>query len=182
MAHVAMAEWAREDLRLDKVVFIPNRIPPHKTTFAVTPPGCRLEMLELAIAGNPGFSISAVELDRDGPSYTVDTLRSLRQTTEYAEADLFLIIGADNLVEFAQWRNADEIQKLCVLVVYPRYGVQVDKNRSIYSERAILLKAPVIEIASSEIRRRLTAGHSIRYLVPEAVFEYIERSGVYKKK
>ena len=182
IAHLAMAEWAREDLQLDKVVFIPNRIPPHKTTFATTSPECRLEMLELAIAGNPYFSISTIELDRDGPSYTVDTLRSLRQTTDFADADLFLIIGADNLIEFDQWRSAGEIQKLCVLAVYPRHGVQVGKACSIYAERAILLKAPLLELASTEIRRRLAAGHSIRYLVPHPVFEYIERRGVYKKK
>ncbi len=182
IAHLAMAEWAREDLRLNKVVFIPNRIPPHKTTFAVTSPECRLEMLELATAGNPYFSISTIELDRDGPSYTVDTLRSLRQTSGFADADLFLIIGADNLVEFDQWQSAGEIQKLCVLVVYPRYGVQIEKARSIYSERAIFLKAPLLELASTEIRRRLTAGHSIRYLVPEPVFDYIELSTVYKQK
>jgi len=178
IAHLAIAEWAREDLRLDEVVFIPNRIPPHKTTFTVTSPECRLEMLQLAIAGNPYFSISTIEVNRDGPSYTVDTLRSLRQAPEYANADLFLIIGADNLIEFDQWRSADEIQKLCVLAVYPRYGIQIDKERSIYSERAILLKAPLLELASAEIRRRLTAGHSIRYLVPEPVFEYIERSSI----
>lgn len=182
IAHLAIAEWIREDLRLDKVVFVPNRLPPHKTTLTISTPESRLEMLKLATTGNPDFAISTIEFNREGPSYTVDTLRSFRQAPEYADADLFLIIGADNLVEFEQWRNADEIQNLCVLVVYPRYGVHVEKSLSNYSERAIILKAPLLDLASTEIRRRLAAGHSIRYLVPQEVYEYIERNDVYKKK
>jgi nicotinate-nucleotide adenylyltransferase len=181
LAHLAIAEWTRDDLALEQIIFIPNRIPPHKSPVPVTAPEHRLKMLELAIAGNPYFAISTLELNREGPSYTVETLRALRQLPEFAKADLFWIVGTDNLADFHNWHKADEIQNLCVVVAYPRQGARLAKTGSGFVERAIILKAPVLEVASTEIRRRLTLGHSIRYLVPDAVFDYIQSSGIYVK-
>jgi nicotinate-nucleotide adenylyltransferase len=180
VAHLAIAEWTREDLGLEKVVFIPNRIPPHKTTLPVSDSEHRLRMLELAISGNPTFEISAVELQREGPSYMVDTLRAFRESADYAAADLFLIIGSDSLASFHEWHKAGDIQHLCVLVAYPRVGARLEKLRTPFTERAILLKAPLLELASSDIRKRLSSGRSIRYLVPEPVHDYIQRKGIYK--
>lgn len=182
IAHLAMAEWARDDLRLDRVFFIPNRIPPHKASVPVSEPEQRLTMLQLAIADNPHFAVSTIELERDGPSYTVDTLRLLRQDQDFANADLFWIVGTDSLVDFHEWRLPEEILNLCVLVAYPRAGVRLERARREYVERAIILKAPLLELASTDIRRRLASGHSIRYLVPEPVFAHIERHGLYAHK
>jgi nicotinate-nucleotide adenylyltransferase len=180
LGHLAIAEWTRDDLGLDKVFFIPNRLPPHKTATPIGEVEHRLKMLELAVAGNPRFALSTIELAREGPSYTLDTLRAFRRLPEFAGADFFLIIGTDNLASFHEWHKADEIQSLCVLVAYPRLGARVEKVRSGYAERAIILKAPLLELASSDIRRRLATGHSIRYMVPEQVYDYIERYRVYK--
>lgn len=182
VAHLVVAEWARVDLRLDIIFFIPNRIPPHKTPMQPCKPEDRRAMLNLAIADNPHFAVCTVELERDGPSYTVETLRLLRQDAQFAGADLFWIVGADNLVEFRQWREPQEIQNLCVLVVYPRLGVRLDRAQREYIERTIILKAPILEVASTDIRRRLLAGCSVRYLVPDPVIAYIENHGLYLKK
>jgi len=179
LAHLAIAEWTRDDLALDKIFFIPNRLPPHKAALPVSAPEHRLAMLQLAIAGNPHFAISTIELAREGPSYTIDTLRALRQEQEFADAELFWIIGTDNLVNFHKWRSPDEIQNLCVLVGYPRQGARLEKARPEYARRAIILKAPLLDLASTDIRRRAASGHSIRYLVPEPIFDYIERFGLY---
>lgn len=180
-AHLAIAEWARVDLRLEQVLFVPNQSPPHKAEVLVTSAQHRLAMLQLAIADNPHFSVCTVELEREGASYTVDTLRWLRQTPDFADATLFWILGTDSLEEFDQWHQPEAIQGLCVLAAYPRLGARPERGRRDLVERAILLKAPLIELASSDIRRRFGAGHSIRYLVPDAVRDYIERSGLYRR-
>lgn len=180
LGHLAIAEWTRDELGLEKVIFIPNRIPPHKTVLPITEAAHRLKMLELAIASNPHFAISTIELAREGPSYTLHTLHALRALPEFADASFYWIIGTDNLVSFQDWHKADEIQNLCVLVAYPRKGAQLEKTPSRYSERAIILHAPLLELASTDIRRRHAAGHSIRYLVPEAVLEYMDQFGIYK--
>ncbi len=182
LAHLAMAEWTRDELDLEQIVFIPNRTPPHKTAVPISPPEHRQAMVELAIAGNLYFTVSTIELAREGPSYTIDTLRALRQDAAFAGADLFCIIGADSLASFHEWREPREIQRLCVLVAYPRVGVRLDKANGEVVSRTIILDAPLLELASSDIRLRHAAGHSIRYLVPDAVADYIERAGLYQKK
>jgi nicotinate-nucleotide adenylyltransferase len=181
LGHLAMAEWTRDELDLEQIIFIPNRTPPHKTTAPISSPEHRLAMVEGAIAGNPYFAVSTIELAREGPSYTIDTLRALRQNADFAGADLFWIIGADSLASFHEWREPREIQRLCVLVAYPRSGVRLEKASDEVVSRAIILDAPLLELASSSIRLRHEAGHSIRYLVPDAVADYIERVGLYQK-
>lgn len=177
--HLIVAETARESLNLDKVLFIPSSIPPHKTFQSLVDAERRMAMVKLAISGNPHFEVSDIELRRDGKSYTVDTLRML--TTLYPRSQLFLLIGIDNLLELHTWKEPEEIFALCEVVAINRPGFSLSAVRKDYLRRVTLLRSPNIDISSSEIRRKARAGKSIRYLVPPAVEAYILKHGAYRE-
>lgn len=174
MAHLALAERAREELDLDLVLFIPAARPPHKRNRTISSAAARVAMTRLAVRGNPAFKVSTIEIDRDGPSFTVDTLRALKLA--YRGAKLYLLLGEDSLVDFRTWRQPEEIRKLATLVVAERPGVRGRRSRRSGTR---WLKAPPLDISSSDLRRRAGRGESIRYLVPEAVNALIRRRGLY---
>ena len=182
LAHLVLAEQAREQLRLDLVLFVPASAPPHKLGDAISPPKVRLEMVELAVAGHPQFAVCDLELRRDGPSYTVETLRTLKQ--DHPSAELFLLLGGDSLRDFLGWREPHEILKLARLGVMQREGVEAPPTFSEFSnafaDRICEIKAPTLSISATDLRRRVADGRSIRFLVPSAVEAYIAAQGLYR--
>ncbi len=177
LGHLIVAEWAWDMLGLDKVFFIPNHIHPFRKRTNITPPEQRLAMLKLALQTYPDFEVSAVELERKGVSYTVDTLEYFHQ--EYPESELFFLIGADNLQKFDHWKQPERILKLARIVVYNRD----DTNRTAIprrSSRFIYLNSPNIKISSTQIRERIKQGHSCKSMLPLNVWQYIEQNSIYK--
>lgn len=178
LGHLIVAEMARDELQLQRVLFVPAAQPPHKQAHALTSWQHRLAMLQIALTEHAAFETSNLELQRPGPSYTVDTLRALHRLPEFAHAQIHLIIGQDSLAAFRTWREPDAILALARLAVYPR-----SESRSRDASAAHLphhrLNAPVLEISSSDIRRRVRDRLSIRYLVPEGVREYIAARKLY---
>ncbi|OGO57602.1 MAG: nicotinate (nicotinamide) nucleotide adenylyltransferase [Chloroflexi bacterium RBG_16_72_14] len=183
--HLAIAEEAREALGLERVLLVPAAMPPHKPGRPVTAAEDRLAMLELAIAGNPAFAVSRVELDRGGRSYTVDTLEALRAERGTSAAEPWFILSAEALAEFPTWRRPDRILELCRLAVVPRAGHEpldvawLAANLPGRESRVRFLPGPLLPISGSVVRRRAAAGRSVRYLVPEAVANYIAEHRLY---
>ena len=177
MAHLLAAEGVRDHLRLNKILFVPAAIPPHKLKEDVIPVQHRLEMVRLAIQGNPSFELSDIEVRRKGPSYTIDTVRELKR--KEPDCEFHLIMGIDLLIDFETWRDPDKILKECKLVAMNRPGFDlgfVDKD---LLARVELVNVPSIDISSTNIRRRVKSGRSIRYLVPVAVENYIRENSIY---
>lgn len=183
--HLFMAESAYEQLGLDKVIFIPTKNPPHKIISGTVTQEQRVMMLSLAIRDNPHFELSLMELEREGVTYTADTLTIL--TDENPDTEYYFIAGADSLMQFHTWRSPESIFKLCTLVVAGRddldmetLNMQANKLEAAYNARIIFLDMPAIRISSSEIRTRVAAGRSIKYYVPDDVIKYIEENQLYK--
>ena len=176
LGHLRAAENAREALSLDQVLFVPAAEPPHKPTFRLSPARDRLAMVALAVDGNPWFVSSDVELRRSGPSYTVDTLTALTQ--ERRGDELFLIVGSDTLGEMASWREPERIFGLSTIAVADRPGAEIPPP-PLPSARVVRVSGPGLFLSASEIRRRVRAGLSIRYLLPDPVAAYIATHGLY---
>ena len=182
--HLAIAEAARAKLSLDEVYFVPAARTPLKEDGSILAAEHRLRMVRLAIADYPDFKLSTVEIDRPGPSYTVDTIAELRDKLG-AENELFFIIGWDSLSQFPGWREPARIIQMCRLVAVPRPGYSFPDRVSLetalpgLSQRLILLGEPKIDISASEIRQRAERGESISHLVPEPVAEYIRKEKLY---
>lgn len=185
--HLILAEHCRESASLDEVWFIPSATGPHKQEGAAATDRQRMEMLEFALAGHASFLISDVELKRGGVSYTVDTLSQIAE--EQPEDELFLMIGGDSLQNFDTWRNPEKICRLATPLVVARpnsdpvnleaLSPYVDEDRMAEIKR-YALESRLIDISSTEIRTRATAGRSIRYLTPRAVEKYIESKSLYQ--
>ena len=178
VGHLAIAEWAREELQLDRVCFVPAGTPPHKRA-ARTPASHRLALTRLAVRGNPAFEVERMEVRRRGPSYTVDTLLELARREPAAER--YLIVGGDMFDLFPKWRAAELILSLATLVVAPRPGAKPPR-RSRWERvgRGVRwLGNPVLDVSSSAIRARAASGRSLRYLVPDAVARYVARHRLY---
>lgn len=167
---------ARVLLRLDQVLFVPARVPPHKDVVA-TSPEHRYRMTSLATMSNPHFAVSDVELRRDGPSYTVDTLRHVRENSP-PETEHYLLMGADSARDLEKWKDSDVLLEESTVVVLDRPGVEQDLPARVRAS-ARLLPTPRLEISSTDIRRRVRAGESIRYQVLDPVESYIRSAGLY---
>jgi nicotinate-nucleotide adenylyltransferase len=182
MGHLIIAEEARVKLPLSEVLFVPAGQPWLKQDGDITPAVHRVEMVRRAIADNPYFKLSTLEVERPGPSYTVDTLTMLRKQLG-RKAGLFFLLGRDALAEVALWKEPHKVVQLCKLVVAPRIGSKdlrhLEKAIPGLLERVIQLDMPVIGISSSEIRQRIAQGLPIRYLVPPAVEKYITEHRMY---
>lgn len=187
VGHLVLAEQCREKCRLDEVWFVPAALPPHKLDAVISPAKNRVEMIELAIAGNPQFKVCPIELDRAGPSYTVVTLEQLH--AEDPSRELFLLVGADSIREMPTWRQPQRILELATIVAVNRgrdlQADQVTQRQVIQSfgagaaERIEFVEMPAIDISASDIRRRVSEGRSLRYLVPRAVEMYLREQGIY---
>lgn len=181
--HLVIAEEAFAQLGLKKILFVLARNQWLKGR-ELTPVQERWEMLQLALKANPHFELSRTEIDRSGPSFTVDTMQEMRE--KYPGARLFFILGWDSLVNLSAWHEPQRLIQLCSLVAVPRHGIPspdlevLEKILPGLASRVILLEAPIIGISSSQIRERVKQGLSIRYLVPEAVGKYINDQGLYR--
>jgi nicotinate-nucleotide adenylyltransferase len=186
-AHLAVAQEAAETLGLERVLFVPAGQPPHKPNRVITAGQDRLAMVELAIAGNDRFGVDRLELDREGPSYTVDTLETLRTRSEAGEAPaLTLILSSEAFRGFPTWREPRRILELACLAVAPREGYPlvsadlIDREIPEFKERVAYLEGPRMRLSASELRTRAAAGRTLRYLVPDAVAAYIDDHALYR--
>jgi nicotinate-nucleotide adenylyltransferase len=182
MGHLILAEQCREACRLDQVWFVVAGAPPHKLGER-TAIAHRLEMVRIAISGHASFAVSEIESTRPGPHYSVETLESVRR--DRLEDELFFLIGADSLADLPTWREPARIARLATIVVVNRPGLEeVDRatlpNFGPDSHPLTLVTIPPIGIASTDLRRRLAEGASIRYMVPRAVEAYIKAHRLYK--
>lgn len=182
VGHLILAQVALNALGLERVLFVPAAQPPHKQGQNVTAPLHRFAMLQRAIAGNPQFEISRVDMDRQGPHYTSDMLSILR--AQHRGYDLFFLMGADSLSDLMTWRAPEWIIAQATLAVMRRPGTAVnlevlETRLPGVRERVVLVDAPLIEIAASTLRQTIRNGHSIRYQVPDAVLEYITQQRLY---
>ena len=182
--HLLLAEQCREQCRLDQVWFIPAGIPPHKLARALASGKARAEMLELAVAGHDSLRVDRRELDRSDPCYTVETLAGLK--AEDPTRELFFLMGADSLAEFPTWREPRRIVELAQLAVVNRgiaAPLDLDPMRGLVGEslasRIHFVTIPTVDVSSSDIRRRIGEGNSIRFMVPRSVECYIETHGLY---
>jgi nicotinate-nucleotide adenylyltransferase len=178
-----VAQEVAEQLSLDRVIFLVAGLPPHKIGDLLSSPLVRVEMARAAVAGNELFEVSEVELDRKGPTYTVDTLRGIRAA--YPDAELFFLLGADQLAEFHEWQEPEGIAGLATLVAVGREGVAPEQLSPVDLESGEKLKfksldVTRVDISSTEVRARVRAGRSIRYLVPEAVLRIIKTHRLYR--
>lgn len=175
IGHLILAEEALLKLKLDKVVFVPTFIPPHKNVENNVGPEDRVRMAELAIEGNASFEVSTFEIESKKKSYSIDTLKEFRKI--YGEdAQLFFITGSDLLKDLFSWKDISEIFKMSKFIVANRPGYPVE---NIPNGVETVVITP-IEVSSDDIRKRIREGRSIRYLVPEKVREYIIKRGLYK--
>jgi nicotinate-nucleotide adenylyltransferase len=189
-AHLAIAEEVREALTLDRVVFIPAAIPPHKIGLAITPARHRAAMVELAVAGNSSFAVSLMELEREGPSYTVDTLDALtgEAARQGVARELFLILSSEALAGLPGWHDPDRILSLCRLAVVRRPGTPLPSESELVARfgdsagRIIPVETVPLTHSASAVRARAAAGRSIRYLVPPAVEAYICDHQLYRSQ
>jgi nicotinate-nucleotide adenylyltransferase len=187
VGHLAIAEEAREILGIETVLFVPTGSPPHRAT-AFAPAADRLAMTAAAIAGNPGFRLSRIEVDRPGPSYTLETLTLLadRARTAGREPDLVLILSAETFHDLPGWHQPRRILELARIAVAPRVGhptpdlAWLSREFPGLEERVTFLEGPRLGVSSTALRARLAAGRSIRYLVPAPVVAYIEDHALYR--
>jgi len=178
IAHLLVAEQVAEARRLDKVLFIPACIPPHKDSPDVAPAEDRYRMTELATESNPRFEVSSIELDRSGRSFTKDTLRELRQS--YSGAELFYIVGSDAVAELSTWREPELVLRLAYFLVAMRPGHDLTRLEDRFRDSVEVVHVSGLDISSTEIRERVRKGLSIKYLVPEKVEQYIAQRGLYR--
>ena len=183
--HLLLAEQCREQCRLDQVWFVPAGVPPHKLTRSVAAGNARAEMLELAVAGHESLRVDRRELDRSDPCYTVNTLAGLKE--EDPTRELVFLMGADSLAEFSTWREPRRIVELAELAVVNRGSTMVSELEPLRALLGETLAARIhfvtiagVDVSSSDIRRLIREGKSIRYMVPRAVECYIETHGLYK--
>lgn len=184
--HLVTAEGARVEFALDKVLFVPSGRPPHKATEQVTPAEHRYLMTVLATLGNPHFEVSRIDIDRPGPSYTVDTIEEARR--EWGpSAQLFFITGADAILEILTWKEPERLLGSCHVIAATRPGYDLSRLEGAigdlwarFSSRIHVVQVPAMSISSSDIRERVRRGHPIRYLLPEAVADYIYKYRLYE--
>ena len=174
LGHLRAAEAARESLALGAVWFVPAGRPPHKRE-PVAPALDRFAMVSLATAEQPGFVASDLELRREGPSYTVDTVAAVR--AERPDDELFLIVGSDTLPEMAAWKEPERLFALCAIGVVARPGAAA--LAPVPGQRVSRVGGPCLPVSASEVRQLLKARRSARYLVPPPVADYIEKRGLY---
>ena len=176
--HLSAANEVAAELALDEVVFVPTGSPWQKADRAVSPAEDRYLMTVIATASNPRFSVSRADVDRPGPTYTIDTLRELRET--YDDAELFFITGADALAQILGWRSADELFELAHFVGVSRPGYERVDLTGFPDGAVTLLQVPALAISSSDCRERVGRGHPVWYLVPDGVVQYIEKRSLYQ--
>ncbi|MCL6448460.1 MAG: nicotinate-nucleotide adenylyltransferase [Armatimonadetes bacterium] len=184
--HLVAAEEARWQFGLEKVIFIPAGHPPHKVSRKISEARHRLAMTRLAIESNPFFAASAIEIERPGLSYTINTVRDMRNT--YPLTDIYFITGADAVLEILSWKHIDELLDQCCFIAAKRPGYRLGRLktklpglRKEQLKRITVIEVPALAISSTDIRQRVQTGRPIKYLLPEAVEKYIREQGLYRE-
>ncbi|MHB8840918.1 MAG: nicotinate-nucleotide adenylyltransferase [Candidatus Aquicultor sp.] len=188
--HLVTAEEALFQFKLDKVIFMPSGQPPHKTDREILPPEERYLLTVIATASNPDFVVSRLEIERTGPSYTIDTLRELHGLYG-PDIDIFFITGADAVWEILTWKDAESLVELTEFIAATRPGYSLEKFKKLHvlpegqekgKPRVSIMEIPALAISSTDIRMRVHENRPISYLVPEGVAKYIQKCGFWKDK
>jgi len=177
--HLVAASEVQAWYDLDEVIFVPTGTPWQKSSRDVSPAEDRYLMTVIATASNPRFSVSRVDIDRGGPTYTIDTLRDLRKIRP--DADLFFITGADALAQILTWQDASSIFELAHFVGCTRPGTTIDDStlEGLPADRVTIVEVPALAISSTECRQRASSGEPVWYLVPDGIVQYIAKRGLY---
>ena len=181
--HLLVAEQARQQYQLSEVIFVPNDIPPHKKDYEVSSAEHRYAMAVIATADNPYFRVSREEIDRPGPSYSIDTIRAFRQQLG-PEVRLYFITGADAILDILTWRQPQDIVAECQLIAAHRPGFDLQQMAAVLgaelAKQVEMFTMPALDISSTVIRQRVMQGQSIRYLTVPSVVNYIHKAGLYQ--
>tara|TARA_B100001250_G_scaffold133765_1_gene114331 strand:- start:906 stop:1484 length:579 start_codon:yes stop_codon:yes gene_type:complete len=177
IGHLLIAQTVFEAEKFDKVLFVPANKPPNKKAFSSQ--ATRVEMLKLAVEGNPNFEISDIEIKRGGVSYTIDTIRSIKNELDFKGDKLFYLIGSDCLLDFHNWKDPEAILEECQVVVAIRPGFRPSDIPAWILHRIQFANIPRFEISSTNIRKRWVDNKTIRYMVTLPVWEYIEKQKLY---
>ena len=176
IGHLILAEEAREKLGLDKIIFVPTALPPHKEDLNIAPAADRLKMIKLAIEGNKYFAVSDIEIKRQGRSYTIDTLSELKR--KYSRDELYFIIGSDLLKYLNEWKDLTQIIKMVKFLVATRPGYPLEQIPNYIQTLSIR----AVDVSGFEVRQCVRENKSFRYLVPDKVFGYINKRGLYGER
>jgi nicotinate-nucleotide adenylyltransferase len=184
--HLVAAEAARDSFELERVFFVPSGNPPHKKDYLVTDAEHRYLMTNLAVAANPFFEVSSVEIERKGYSYSIDTVTEFYN--KYKDhAELYFITGADAVLEILTWKNVERVTELCSLIAATRPGTHLEELHSFIrtlpikiGQKIHIMEVPALAISSTDIRRRVASNRTIKYLLPDAVEQYIVKKGLYQ--
>ncbi|MGV8147099.1 MAG: nicotinate-nucleotide adenylyltransferase [Alkaliphilus sp.] len=186
-AHLFVAEYVLEELNLDKIIFIPTGIPPHKADHEITRADHRLMMTALAINSNDNFFVSEIEINRAGKSYTIQTMRELTEEN-FCAAEFCFIVGEDAFTQIETWAMYEELLKITKFVVVTRTGSNdkvldetIEKCRNNYEADINKISIPNLEISSTDIRSRIEQGKNVEYLIPSVVVDYIRKYNIYEK-
>ena len=176
--HLVSASEVCNKFKLDKVIFIPSALNPLKSTSNLAEAHHRLKMIKLAISDNPLFEASDIEIKRGGASYTIDTIKAF--VKKYGkDVNIYFIIGTDAFLEINSWASPDALLKMCKFIVTTRPGYDVKKVKQVFKNYTEITKITYLEISSSDIRKRITSGTPIKYLLPESVEDYICKHRLY---
>jgi nicotinate-nucleotide adenylyltransferase len=181
--HLLAAEEARFEFNLEKIIFVPSGHPPHKNEKEITPFQHRYLMTSLAISTNPYFEVSSIEIEREGPSYAIDTINIFKN--KYPNTNIFFITGADAIRQIITWHKAEELPKVCNFIAVSRPGyklkeINAELKNKFFFENIFSLEIPGLSISSTEIRNRVKNKKPIKYLLPEVVENYIYQNNLYK--
>lgn len=183
--HLILAEYSRIAFDLEKVIFIPTGRPPHKVEKQISSINYRYDMTLLAISTNPYFYLSPMEIQRQGTTYTIDTIMDLQK--QHEDVEFYFILGADSFNQIHKWKDSDKLLSLCKFIVAKRpdadnqkLGEKIEKLNQSYKGSFYILEAPLIDISSTKVRNRIKTKSSIKYLVPETVELYIEKNKLYE--
>ena len=179
-AHLLIAELAREEFKLDRIIFMTGGNPPHKD--GAISPQHRFNMTHIAIEGNERFIDDDFEINRPEKSYTVNTLEYLKE--KYPDDELFFIVGEDSLEDLPTWYEPESILEMCSLLVFPRKSREtlmgtLNKMTDKFGKRILPISAPVIGLSSTDIRKRIRDGKTVKYMIPDRVIEYIKQHNLY---
>ncbi len=186
--HLVTAEAARSEFKLEKVVFVPSGQPPHKRGLQISPKEDRYLMSVLATAANPYFEVSRTEIDRPGESYAYETVRYFKEIMP-ERSELFFITGADAIMEIVTWKNVGLLLEMCTFIAATRPGYSLHELKeklisnisTVYAHKIIPLEVPAMAISSTDIRQRVKSKCTIKYLLPEAVENFIQKNDLYQK-
>lgn len=178
--HLAIARQCRQELNLKRVYFIPAFLAPHKTNLKIADARHRLAMLNLAVQNESGFEILKFELERQGISYSIDTILAVKREFHLGKKDLYFLIGADSFTEFNTWREPERILDECRVVVAGRPGFSIDRVPQAYRQKVVVLSNPLMTVSSTDIRQRIQKHLSVDELIPEPVLDYIRKNKLYQ--